>query len=91
MSGQEVIGLVIGVTVGTFIGAVILRGAVALYNKLARGPASPRGVPEPGFGKAMGITLAASVVKAVADYGIGRATGAGVAVVGFDWSGVNLA
>jgi hypothetical protein len=83
--------LAIGVAVWTFIGTVILRGAVALYNTLAGGPASPRGVPEPGFGKAMGITLAASVVMAVADYGIGRATGAGAAVAGFDWSGANLA
>jgi hypothetical protein len=50
--------LVIGVPVGTPIGAVFLRAAVALYNKLAGGPSSPSSVPEPTFGKAMWITFA---------------------------------
>ena len=50
--------VVIGVPVGTLIGAVCLRAAVALYNKMAGGPSSPSSVPEPTFGKAMWITFA---------------------------------
>lgn len=41
----------------TVICAVILRAAVALYNKLAGGASSPSSVPEPAFGKAMGSAL----------------------------------
>jgi hypothetical protein len=57
--------LVIGVAVETLIGAVILRAAVALCNKLEGGDLSPRSVPEPAFGKAMGIIFATSVARVI--------------------------
>src|SRR5262245_50278033 len=58
--------LVIGFAVGTPIGAVILRAAVALYNKLAGGASSSSSVPAPAFGKAMWITFETSVWQLVA-------------------------
>jgi hypothetical protein len=54
-------GLAIVLTIGTLIGAVILRAAIALYNNLAGGASSPSSVPEPRFGKAMWIIFATSV------------------------------
>ena len=57
--------LVIGVAVGTLIGAVFLRAAVGLYNNLAGGASSPSSVPEPTFGKAMWITFATSLAQLV--------------------------
>ena len=56
--GVLLCALVIGFAVGTLIGAVFLRAAVALYNNLAGGASSPSSVPEPTFGKAMWITFA---------------------------------
>ena len=41
--------LLAGLAVGTLVGAVLLRAAVALYNRMAGGARSPRGVPEPDF------------------------------------------
>jgi hypothetical protein len=57
--------LVIGIAFGTLIGAVFLRAAIALYNKLAGGASSPSSVPEPAFGKAMWITFATFVAQVV--------------------------
>jgi hypothetical protein len=57
--------LVIGVPVGTLIGAVVLRAAVAIYNNLAGGASSPDSVPVPAFGRAMWITFAIFVVQMV--------------------------
>jgi hypothetical protein len=58
--------LVIGVAVETLIGAVFLRAAVALYNKLVGGASSPSSVPEPAFGKAMWIIFAISLAQFIA-------------------------
>jgi hypothetical protein len=55
--------LVIAVAVGTLIGAVFLRAAVALYNSMAGGASSPSSVPKPTFGKAMWITFATSLAQ----------------------------
>jgi hypothetical protein len=55
---------VVGVAVGTVIGAVLLRAAISLYNKVAGGAGSPRGVREPAFGEAMGVTFATCLVNA---------------------------
>jgi len=63
--GVLLCALVIGVAVGTLIGAVFLRAAVALYNKLAGGASSPSSVPEPAFGKAMWIIFATSLAQLV--------------------------
>ena len=70
---------VFALAIGTFIGAVILRVAVALYNKMAGGASSPSSVPEPAFGKAMGITFVTSLVQTVVGFLIGLVTGAGAA------------
>jgi hypothetical protein len=53
---------------GTMLGAVFLRAACALYNKLAGGKGSPSSVPEPLLGKAMGITFVTILVHAVAGF-----------------------
>jgi hypothetical protein len=63
--GGLLCALVIGVAVGTLIGAVVLRAAVALPNKLAGGPSSSSSVPEPALGKALSITFAIAVVQVV--------------------------
>jgi hypothetical protein len=65
---------VIGIPMGALIGAVFLRAAVALYNTMAGGALSPGSVPEPAFGKALGITLVGSLVSGVVNF-IGFATG----------------
>ena len=57
--------LVIGLSIETLIGAVFLRAAVNLYNKLAGGASSPGSVPEPAFGKAMWIIFATSLAQLV--------------------------
>jgi hypothetical protein len=68
---------VVTVLVVTFIGAVFLRAAVAIYNLLAGGATSASGVPEPRFLKAMGITLNTTLVNAGMGLLIGLAIGAG--------------
>jgi hypothetical protein len=72
MSGANpvmVIGaLVIGVAIGLLISAALLRTAVALYNKMAGGASSPSSVPEPAFGKGMGIILVTSSVQLVVTF-----------------------
>jgi hypothetical protein len=70
MSERAAIGvllcaLVIGVAVGTLIGAICLRAAIGLYNKLAGGASSPSSVPEPTLGKAMWITFAIFVAHVI--------------------------
>ena len=64
-------GLVFALVIGTAVGAVFLRAGISLYNKLAGGPGSPTSVPEPTFGKAMGITFVTVLVNAVAGFAIG--------------------
>ncbi len=63
--GGLLCALVIGVAFETLIGAVCLRAAVALYNKMIGGASSPSSVPEPAFGKAMWITFAISVMQMI--------------------------
>jgi hypothetical protein len=53
---------------GTLLGAVFLRAAIALYNMQAGGASSPTSVPEPGMGKAIGITFFTSVVQMVVGF-----------------------
>jgi hypothetical protein len=63
--GVLLCALVIGVAVQTIIGAVCLRAAIALYNKMAGVASSPCSVPEPALGKAMRITFAISVMQMI--------------------------
>ncbi len=88
--GVLLCALVIGVAVETLIGAVFLRAAVALYNKLAGGASSPSSVPEPTFGKAMWITFAASVAQFVVGSLISLATGGGATAAGGRGQGVDV-
>jgi hypothetical protein len=92
--GAAIVGLlfvlVIGVAVGTLIGAVFLRAAVALYNKLAGGASSPGGVPEPALGKAMWITFAASLAQMIAGFFIDAVTGPGPTAPGAGEKGVGV-
>jgi hypothetical protein len=80
--GGMLCALVVGVTLGTLIGAVFLRSACALYNRLVGGRKSPSSVPEPLLGKAMGITFVTTLVNAVLGFGIGLVVGAGGAATG---------
>jgi hypothetical protein len=82
----EYIGVLLGVlaiviVIRTLVGAVILRAAVAIFNKLAAGASSPSSVPEPAYGKAMWIIFAASLAQMVVGAlislrGAGEAAGA---------------
>jgi hypothetical protein len=63
--GVLLCALAIGLAVGTLIGAVFLRLAVALYNNLAGGASSPSSVPQPAWGKAMWISFAICVAQMV--------------------------
>jgi hypothetical protein len=81
MLGLIVCGAIFCIALGILIGAVIFRAACALYNKMAGGRGSPSSVPEPSFGKAMGIVLLTTLVNGVVGFGIGMVVGiAGVAV-----------
>jgi hypothetical protein len=77
--GVLLCALAIFVAVGTLIGAVFLRAAVALYNKLAGGTSSASSVPEPALGKAMWITFATSLAQFIVSSLIGLGIGAGAA------------
>lgn len=81
------VGLVIGLAIGAVIGGIMLRAGVWLYNKLAGGPDSPRAVPEPPLGKAMGIAVLTGIVNAIAGFVIGLAIGAFARSSGVDTSG----
>ena len=70
---------VFALAIGMFIGAIIIRAAVALYNKMAGGASSPSSVPEPAIGKAMWITFVIGLVQMVVGFLIGLVTGAGAA------------
>jgi hypothetical protein len=84
--GELLCALVIG---GTLIGAVFLRAAVALYNKMAAGASSASSVPEPAFGKAMGITFVTALVPMVG-FLIGFVIGGGAAAAGARGQGVDV-
>ncbi len=72
--GVLLCSLAFGVAVGTLIGAVFLRAAVALYNKMAGGGRPPGGVPEPDFGKALGITFVTTLINIGVGFVIGMVT-----------------
>jgi hypothetical protein len=74
MIGGLLCVLLVGLPIGALISAVILRAACSFFNKLA-GP--DRAVPEPGFGKAMGIAVVCLLVNLVASVAIGLIVGAG--------------
>lgn len=53
---------------GTVIGALFLRAACMLYNKLVGGKGSPSSVPEPVLGKAMVITFVTALINAIVGF-----------------------
>jgi len=58
---------VIGLAIGTAAGAVVLRAAVSMYNRLAGG----EGVPEPSIRRAMVIMFVVNLVNLAAGFGVG--------------------
>ena len=80
--GVLLCALVVGVAVETLIGAVILRAAIALYNKMAGGVSSPGSVPEPALGKAMWITFAICMAQILLGAAIVFATWPGASAPG---------
>jgi uncharacterized membrane protein len=69
------------------VGAVILRAACSLYNKLA-GP--DKRVSEPGFGKAMGIMVVTLIVNVVVGGLLGLLLAGGGAAAGADQRSLQL-
>jgi hypothetical protein len=88
--GGLLCALVIGVAIGTVIGAVFLRAAIALYNKMAGGASSPSSVPEPTMGKAMWIIFATFLAQLVVGLLFGVFTGAGAMAPGEGGKGDNV-
>ena len=83
--------LVIGLSIETLIGAVFLRAAISLYNKMAGGASSPGSVPEPAFGKAMWIIFGSTVFQmVVGGLVIGISTDAGPVAAGAGGKGVDF-
>jgi hypothetical protein len=70
--------LAVMLVIGTVIGAIILRAACALYNKLVGGPKTPTSVPEPDFGRAMGIIFVAWLVNLAAGFMLSMVFAGGV-------------
>jgi hypothetical protein len=79
---------IVAVALGTLIGAVFLRAACALYNRLVGGRKSPSSVPEPLLGKAMGITFVTTLVNVVLAFGIGLMVGVGGTATGASQRGM---
>src|SRR5689334_25421680 len=77
-----VLFVVIGILVGAAIGAVLLRAAVAVYNRITGTAKSPASIPEPSIGKAMGITFLTTLVNLVAAFLILFVTGMGISAAG---------
>jgi hypothetical protein len=71
--GGLLCGLVIGIGLWTAVGAVFLRAGISFYNKFANELDSTRRVPEPTFGRAMGITFVSAFVNAVVGFVVGLA------------------
>ncbi|MEW4570730.1 hypothetical protein AB1L88_22930 [Tautonia sp. JC769] len=69
------IGLGALLIIGTLVGAIILRAAISLRNKLAGGPETRDAVPEPAIGKAMGITFVATLANLIAGSGVEQFVG----------------
>ncbi len=86
-AGAQVAGALLGVLcalgfgllVGILFGAVVLRAACSLYNKLASPQSS---VPAPGFGKALGITALSLIANVIAGALLGGVLAGGALAAG---------
>jgi len=56
-AGGAIGGMLLGLLMIVALGAIVLRGAVALFNLLAGGDKAAHAVPRPTFLKAMGIAF----------------------------------
>ena len=65
-AGLTIVFFLIGFGIALVIGAIILRAACWLFNKMAGGEGSPGSVPSPGFGKAMLMVLVIGIIQVVA-------------------------
>lgn len=88
--GGALIALAVLIVIGSIVGLFLLRGAVSLYNKLVGGAGSARAIPEPSFGKALGIAFVTNLANVVAGLIAGFLLAAVGAVAGMGRSGVNL-
>ena len=87
MDPGQVAGALIGVVCvmgfallfGILAGAVILRAACALFNKMA---SAGNGVPAPSFGKALGITALTMIANAIAGVLLGIVLAGGALAAG---------
>lgn len=87
--GAIVCSLIVWLGLGTLIGAVFLRAAIALYNKVAGEDYRSR-VKEPELGRAMGITFATTLVNLVSGFAVGFVLGAAGIATGQDQRTVTL-
>ncbi|MFN0050749.1 MAG: hypothetical protein ACKV0T_01070 [Planctomycetales bacterium] len=71
--------LVAAVAIGSLIGAIILRAACSLFNRLA---GSSSAVPEPSFGQALGIVFATTIANCVVSFGARLVIGGGAVAGG---------
>ena len=77
MIGGVLCGLLIVLVLGTLIGALVLRAACWLYNKIAGGPNVAAAVPEPDFGKAVAIVFVSMLVNVMVSMALTFAFGGG--------------
>jgi len=95
MEGAQVGGAIAGLicagvaifVVCLLVGTIMLRAACSLFNKLA---GESKRVPEPGFGKAMGIMLVTLLVNVVVGGVLGLLVLAGGAAAGADQRSMQL-
>ena len=69
--------LAIVLVFGTVVGAMILRAACSLFNKFAGGRDAQGAVPDPSFGRAVGISFVATLIQMVIAFVLSLATRAG--------------
>lgn len=86
--GAMLCGAVIGLLMGTFVGAILLRAAVSLYNRFADSGGSEGAVPEPSFASAVGIAFVTTLVNSSAAFVGGLVIGGVAAAYGLEGVGV---
>jgi hypothetical protein len=79
------IGAIIGMAIFALIGAIILRAAISLYNRM-----TSNSVPEPSFGSAYLIVFAAGIVNAIVQFAMGFMLGMTGAAGGDDTTTGNV-
>jgi hypothetical protein len=84
------IGLVVAVTIAGLVTAAVFRAAIAFYNKMVGGAGSVSSVPEPSFGKMLGIAFAAILVNGVVGSIVSSSVVGGAAIGGMNGKEVEL-